>query len=142
MQEEIIEEGIVIKSEDGFVDVKIIENDNCEECSAKLFCKPKEDSTKILTIKDQIGLTKGEKVSIIISGNTLLKASFNLYLYPLLLLITSIFIGTKIFADSGNNELYSFLLGGSITVIYYLVFFLLGIISKGIEPKILISKTQ
>jgi positive regulator of sigma E activity len=140
MQEEVIEKGIVINSKNGFIDIELLENDNCEECSAKLYCSSQKDSTKTLTIKNPSNYSSGDKVTISILGRNILKAAFKLYLYPLILLVGSIFIGTKMFAF--NAELYSFLLGILIVALYYILFYHLGKKVKNGEPEILVVKTE
>ncbi|MCW8849388.1 MAG: SoxR reducing system RseC family protein, partial [Melioribacteraceae bacterium] len=107
MNEEITEQGIVLKSGNGTTEIQLLSNENCEECSAKLFCKPREDSARILQVTEPVKLKEGDKVSISISGKSLLLASFNLYLYPLLILIITILIGTIQFSNSNQPELYS-----------------------------------
>ena len=63
MNEELKEEGIVVSTSDGYAEIQLVENDNCEDCSAKLFCKPQEDNSKNLTIKNNDSLIIGDKVS-------------------------------------------------------------------------------
>ena len=140
MQEELTEKGIVVNSQDGFVEIELLENDNCEECSAKLYCSPKKDSSKTLKIRNNSNYSKGDKVTISILGRNILKAAFNLYLYPLLLLVSSIFIGTKLFTT--NIELFSFLLGTTVIALYYTLFFQLSKKMKEPEPQIVIVKSE
>lgn len=121
MNEELIEEGIVVKSENGYADIILLTKESCEECSAQIICKPKDDSSRILNIKNTCGAQKGDKVTISVQGKTLLKAAFNLYLYPLLLLISGIILGLNIFANSNLTELYAFLLGCLCASIYYYI---------------------
>ncbi|MFH1526476.1 MAG: hypothetical protein ABIG69_07460 [Bacteroidota bacterium] len=47
VEEEIIEEGLVIKSENGIAEIQLRETKECEECTAKLFCKPGGEKTKL-----------------------------------------------------------------------------------------------
>ena len=140
MDEQLIEQGIVLKSENGFTEIELLANENCEECSAKLFCKPKEDSSRILKVNNSLGIAKGDKVSISISGKSLLNASIKIYLYPLLLLISSIFLGMIFFTNSKQPELYSLLVGLALVVIYYYTFFLLGKNGSKDKSKVIISK--
>lgn len=142
MNEELIEQGIVLKSEEGISEIELFSNENCEECSAKLFCKPREDSSRILQVTNPIKLNKGDKVSISISGKSLLTASLNLYLYPLLILVISILIGTNLFSNSSHPELFSLTAGIILVSIYYLTFFKISkkFISK--KPNVIISKTS
>ncbi len=123
MNEELTEQGIVVKSEGGITEIEMLSNEHCEECTAKLFCKPREDSSRILQVNDSADLSNGDKVSISISGKSLLIASFNLYLYPLLVIIFSILIGTSLFSNTNQPELYSLAAGILMVGIYYLVFF-------------------
>lgn len=142
MSEELTEQGIVIKSEEGVADIEILSNEHCEECSAKLFCKPREDSSRILQVTNLAKLSKGDKVSISIQGKSLLLASFNLYLYPLLILVFSILIGSKLFSSTNQPELYSLTIGILLVVLYYLTFIK---ISKKLSPKgptVIINKTS
>lgn len=140
MQEEVTEKGIIVNSKDGFIEIELLENDNCEECSAKMYCSPKKDSSKTLRIKNPANYLEGDTVTISILGKNILKAAFNLYLYPLLLLVSSIFIGTKLFTT--NTELFSFLLGILTLAIYYGLFFQLGKKIKDNEPQIFIAKSE
>ena len=125
MNEELIEHGIVKKSENGLTEIELIGSDNCEECSAKLFCNPKDDSKKILSINTSSEYRVGEKVELRISGKNILFASLNLYLYPLLILILSI--------------LYSVLSALFFVVIYYVLFFNIGKKVNSVEPNITLS---
>ena len=140
MDEQLTEQGIVLKSENGFTEIELLANENCEECSAKLFCKPKEDSSRILKVNNSLGIAKGDKVSISISGKSLLNASIKFYFYPLLLLISSIFLGMIFFTNSKQPELYSLLVGLALVVIYYYTFFLLGKNGSKDKSKVIISK--
>ena len=51
MNEELVEQGIVQKSDNGFTEIELVANENCEECSAKLFCNTNKNSKNILIIK-------------------------------------------------------------------------------------------
>lgn len=141
MNEELTEQGIVLKSEKGITEIELLSNENCEECSAKLFCKPREDSARVLQITDPTKLNKGDKVSISISGKSLLIASFNLYLYPLLILIVSILIGTNIFSNSNQPELYSLAVGIILAMTYYFTFLKMCKNTAIKKPKIIITKS-
>ncbi len=139
MTEELIEHGIVKKSENGLTEIELIGNDNCEECSAKLFCNPKNDSKKILSINTSSKYKIGDEVELRISGKNILLASLNLYLYPLLILILTILIGTKLFINTDFPELYSVLSALFFVIIYYVLFFNIGKKVNSVEPKITLS---
>ncbi len=122
--EVIVEEGIVVSIENGFADVSVSQNEKCDECSAKIICKPNKDHLNILHVEDPLGTRVGDSVRIEIKGNSLLKASFNLYGIPLILLLVGILLGNSIFPGDKFSELYSFLFGIALTAIYYLFTFL------------------
>ena len=140
MNEELIEEGIVLKSENGFTEIALSKNTNCKDCSAKLFCKPSEDSSRIIKVKDSNKFNSGDKISVSISGKTLLKASLQLYFYPLVLFIGTILLGLTIFPNSKFNEVYSFLLSCTLVSIYYFMFFSFSKKLNNNEPQIHLTK--
>lgn len=142
MQEKVTEKGIIVNSENGFVEIELLSNDNCEECSAKIFCSPNNDSKKTLKINTSSSFNVGEKVDVIIEGKNLLFASFNLYLYPLLILIITLFLGTKIFSNTNFPEIFSFLSSLVLVTIYYLLFFVISKKSNSVEPKVLLSDSK
>ena len=93
MTEELVEEGIVLDSGNGIVEIQLKENENCEECSAKLFCSTGNGNSKTLKINNNSNFEPGDKVTISISGKNLIIASLNLYFFPILILVISIFLG-------------------------------------------------
>jgi sigma-E factor negative regulatory protein RseC len=136
--EQIHENGIVIEAGEGKAKVKIIMSESCEECSAKILCKPTDENSKVLEVLDPFGVRQGDEVTINIEGSDLVKASLKLYGVPLVLLVVGIILGLTLF---NNNELLSFLLGASLTVIYYFLIFILSKTStKQVLPKIVLIK--
>lgn len=127
MKEQIIEEGIVIKTEKGFAEIALINSDDCEECHAKMFCKPSETKDmKTITAVDPLGVIPGQEVTIAVEGATLLKASMSIYGLPLLILVLGIVLGSGIFKSTQMPELYAFLLGFGLMSLYYALFYLIG----------------
>jgi sigma-E factor negative regulatory protein RseC len=119
--EELVEEGIVKLSDNGIAEVIIANSSGCEECSAKVYCKPGNSSERTLIVRDPLGAKAGDKVRVVIKGSKILSASFLLYGIPLVLLLVGIFIGYSIFNE--NKELYSTLFGFAL-IFFYLIFFL------------------
>ncbi len=118
-KEELIEEGIIITSEKGLAEVGLIENDDCEECSAKLFCKPGENKTKTIKVLDPYDAHPGDTVRISIPGNAVLRATVLLYGIPLLILILGIWGGLFLLRETSFPELFSFLLSIGIMGLYF-----------------------
>lgn len=124
--EEIIEKGIVVNVEEGYADVALSGGDNCEECSAKLFCKPSDGEQKILQVIDPLKTELGDEVSISVSGSSIFKVSFFLYGAPLIILIAAIVGGVEYFKGTAMPELYSFLFSLFCVGTYYVVFLLIS----------------
>lgn len=114
-KEEFFEEGIVSDVTGGLATVTVLEKGSCEECSAKIFCKPSDDKKK-LTAKDTLGVKKGDLVRVAVRGKNVLAAVSMLYGIPLLLILSGIFAGYNYFTK--NVELYSSLLGFGLTSVY------------------------
>lgn len=108
-REELFEEGIVTECSNGFAVIDIHDQDNCNACTAKHYCKPSNSEGRKLTVKDKFGVEPGDKVRVSIAGRKLLSASFFIYGIPLTLVLTGIYLGF-IFFES-NREVLSFLLG-------------------------------
>ena len=142
MREELFEEGIVIKLENGIAEIKLLGNDTCKECSAKIICKPREDSSRILTIKNTSNVQKGDKVTISILGKNILRAAVNLYFYPLIILIMVIILGLDLFTNSNIVEFYAFLMGILALSIYYILFFVISKRYAERHPLITLSKSN
>ncbi|MCJ7554304.1 MAG: SoxR reducing system RseC family protein [Ignavibacteriaceae bacterium] len=120
--EELYEEGIVKEAKDGIAIISIQDSGKCEECTAKIYCKPGNSEGRNLTVRDPFGVHPGDKVRVSIKGSKILSASFLLYGIPLILLLAGIFIGMEVFKT--NKELYSSLLAIGIVTTYALFMFL------------------
>jgi sigma-E factor negative regulatory protein RseC len=119
-EEVLVEEAIVLSLQNGIAEVSVTPNESCEECSAKIICKPNNDDRNILSVNNSIGASVGDNVRIEIKGKSVLTASFNLYGIPLIILFLGIFLGTSIFSEFRLVELYSALFGIGLITIYYL----------------------
>ena len=136
--EVLIEEGIVVSTEKGFAEVSLLKNDNCNDCSAKIICKPQSGSKQIIKASDPYGTIPGDTVKISIKGSAILKSSFMLYGIPLLLLIATILVMSKLLDNVHFTELYSFIAGIIIISFYYLLFInLRAFRKKQIVPEII-----
>ncbi|QQS36189.1 MAG: SoxR reducing system RseC family protein [Ignavibacteriales bacterium] len=103
--EELFEEGTVIESGNGFAVINILDKEKCEECSAKVYCKPSSSEGRQLKVKDPLGAKPGDNVKVSIEGRKILSASFIIYGFPLILILAGIYFGFMLFES--NRELFS-----------------------------------
>lgn len=115
-KEELYEEGIVKEAHDGIAEIVISDSEHCQECSAKIYCKPGSSNERCLTVNDPFGVHPGDNVRVTIKGSKILSVSFMIYGVPLLLLLAGIFIGMNLF--NNNQEIYSSLLGIGMVAFY------------------------
>ena len=114
--EELTEEGIVKESKGGIATVVISNSDNCEECTAKLYCKPGNTNQRSLTVNDPLGVSVGDSVKVSIKGSQILRVSFLIYGMPLILILAGLFFGMQVFQI--NKELFSTLLAVGLVLAY------------------------
>ncbi|MDA3860786.1 MAG: SoxR reducing system RseC family protein [Melioribacteraceae bacterium] len=122
MQEILKEKGIVKSFNGNNIEIVINSSDDCEECTAKLFCNPSSDSRSILSVSSNDKFQIGDSVEIAIKGKSMFLFSFFLYGLPLIILITTLLIGLYTLGNTENKEFYSFLFSVILMVIYYLLF--------------------
>jgi len=141
--ETLIEEGIVLESCKGIAVIELKSNENCHTCGAKPFCKPEDSEKNKIKVSDPFGVFPGDIVKISVEGKTILKASFSLYGFPLIILIFSITTGLIIFKNYIYAELYSFLFGIMSVSIYYLFLFRFSLKKNANSiPKIIFVKRK
>ncbi|MCO6473269.1 MAG: SoxR reducing system RseC family protein [Melioribacteraceae bacterium] len=144
-KETIIEKGIVISASGGRAKIMLDESGKCEECSAKLFCKPAgSKDAKILEVEDSLGVNTGDSVNIEIIGSDILKASVMLYGVPMIILILGILFGMSIFSGSSLKELCAFLFASGLTIVYagiLLVFNKIKPLKQNLPKIITVTKT-
>lgn len=141
MEEFLIEEGIVISKEKGFAEVAIFPAERCEECSAKIFCKPDKNDRNIVRVDNSLGAEIGDNVRIEIKGKSVLSASFTLYGLPLIILIIGLFLGLSIFSSYQLSELYASLFALALTALYFILTFFNNKQEKNLTlPKIILIR--
>lgn len=136
--EELIEEGIVKSSKDGMAEIIISNSAHCEECSAKIYCKPNSGDNRTIVVNDTLGLKPGDFVLISVSGKKIFQTSFFLYGLPLIILILGLFIGFNIF--NSQKELFSTVLAIALLAVYFLL--IKTLLDKFKYPFSLIKITQ
>ncbi|MHC1739076.1 MAG: SoxR reducing system RseC family protein [Ignavibacteriaceae bacterium] len=124
MSEKIFETGTVISKKDELLEIALLGSENCKECAANIYCKPLDNDTKTVTVKDTLGCKVGDTVQFAIEGKNLLSASLKIYGFPLVLLVGVVIIFNAILEGNPKKEFYSILIALISMVIYYFIFFL------------------
>ncbi|MGD8290132.1 MAG: SoxR reducing system RseC family protein [Desulfobacterales bacterium] len=108
------EQGIVIKTDSGAAWVKTVKSGNCAGCSARGSCHSMggNDQMEVKAI-NEVGAKVGDRIILSFETSSLLKASFLLYVFPILLLIVGAAIGQEIaprfdFNPSGLSAIMGF----------------------------------
>ena len=91
------EQGIVIKTDSSAAWVKTIKTGACEGCSARGSCHSlgHSDQMEVKAI-NQAGAKVGDRIVLLFETSSLLKATFLLYVFPILLLIIGAAIGQEL----------------------------------------------
>ena len=90
------ERGIVIKIDSTTAWVKTTRTSACKTCSAKSSCNVVESGKEMeVQAINEAGAQVGDRIIISIETASLLKASFLLYVFPILLMIAGAVIGQK-----------------------------------------------
>jgi sigma-E factor negative regulatory protein RseC len=109
------EQGIVIKTGSRTAWVKTIKSANCAGCSAKGSCHSKNVGEEMeVNAINEAGARKGDRIVLSFETSSLLKATFLLYVFPILLLIIGAAIGQEMapkfdFNPSGFSAIMGFI---------------------------------
>ena len=109
------EQGIVIKTDSRMAWVKTIKSANCAGCSAKGSCHSKGAGEEMeVNAINEAGARKGDRIVLSFETSSLLKATFLLYVFPILLLIIGAAIGQEMapkfdFNPSGFSAIIGFI---------------------------------
>jgi len=108
------EQGIVIKTDTGTAWVKTVKSGSCAGCSARRSCNAMGgDNEMEVNAINEAGAKLGDRIVLSFKTSSLLKASFLLYVFPILLLIIGAAIGQEIapkfdFSPSGFSAIIGF----------------------------------
>jgi sigma-E factor negative regulatory protein RseC len=108
------EEGIVVRTgSETTAWVKTVRTDACESCTSKGACNMLGGGREMeAEAVNKIGAKTGDRVVIAFESSSLVKASFLIYLFPVICLIAGAFIGRKISSVYGLSEMF-FSAGGA-----------------------------
>jgi len=108
------EQGIVTKADSSAAWVKTIKTGACEGCSARGSCHSLGNNAEMeVEAINQAGAQVGDRIVLLFETGSLLKATFLLYVFPILLLIAGAALGQEIapyidFNPSGLSALTGF----------------------------------
>ena len=90
------EHGIVIRTDSREAWVKTVKSGSCEGCTARGACHSLSDSGEMeVNAINEVGAKVGDRIVLNFETSSLLKATFLLYVFPILLLITGAAIGQE-----------------------------------------------
>ena len=108
------EQGIVIRTDSSAAWVKTIKTGDCAGCSARGSCHSM-GNTNEMEVKaiNEAGAKEGDRIVLLFETSSLLKATFLIYVFPILLLIIGAALGQEIaphidFNPSGLSALTGF----------------------------------
>jgi sigma-E factor negative regulatory protein RseC len=108
------EQGIVIKTDSSAAWVKTIKTGDCAGCTARGSCHSLGNNADMeVKAINEAGAVAGDRILLLFETSSLLKATFLLYVFPILLLIVGAVIGQEIaphidFNPSGLSALMGF----------------------------------
>ena len=124
--------GVVTSVTGEFITVEILNKSACAACHAKGVCIASDESIRTIDIPQSISTLAcdyqvGEEVKVLLKASLGTRAIWICYVVPLILLIATIFVFTKI----GVSELITSITVLAILAVYYLFIYLFkNIISK------------
>ncbi len=127
MQEEV---GKVIETRNGMARVLVKRSSACGHCPSRSCCAVLGGDLKSVDVSNPIGAKRGQQVRIGISSKAVLKASFILYIVPILALIFGAMLG-KYLAPQ-HNEIWAVFVGVGFFVGSY---FVIKALSKRFEKR-------
>ncbi|MCG8686550.1 MAG: SoxR reducing system RseC family protein [Desulfobacterales bacterium] len=120
----ITENGIVTQATHETAWVKTTRTAACESCSSKDSCGTSHHGSKdmMVTVKNTLGVEKGDPVVIGIETRPMIYLSFLLYVFPIILLVIGAVLGDSLApALNMNKSLLAMLIGFSCFVLAFLV---------------------
>ncbi|MGD8283818.1 MAG: SoxR reducing system RseC family protein [Desulfobacterales bacterium] len=91
------EHGVVIKTDSTSAWVKTVKSGACKACSARGSCHSLSSSDEMeVKAINEVGANVGDQIVLSFETSSLLKATFLLYVFPILLLIIGAVIGEQI----------------------------------------------
>ncbi len=123
------EEGIVIKTGTGIALVKTTRSSACKACSSSKSCSAKGNEMEVEAI-NSVGARDGDRIMLSFATTSFLKATFLLYIFPVICLVVGAVAGQKFSLYTNFDESVLSAVTG------FVFFFLSVIIIKSIGNRI------
>ncbi len=89
------EKGIVIRTDSSGAWVKTVRSSACEACASKDSCQAMGGDDMEVKVINEIGAAEGDRIVLNLRTASLLKATFLLYVFPILVLIAGAIVGQQ-----------------------------------------------
>jgi len=90
------EQGIVVKTDSGAAWVKTIKSGACKGCTARGACHSQGNNAEMeVQVLNEAGAKVGDRIVLLFETSSLLKATFLLYVFPILLLLIGAVVGQE-----------------------------------------------
>ena len=122
----MIECGVVVSTKDGFATIRMQKGDACKDCN---ICESYGEGFRSIEAVNDVGAEIGDQVEVEIKSSNLLKYSFLVFIFPVLMMIGGYFAGISLIKNGGSNEDYGIL--GAFTGLL-LSFVLIKVIDKAL----------
>jgi len=118
----ITEIGTVQEIKKIYAIIKVQKSSACAQCSSRETCDIADKDAKIEVLND-LGAKKGDLVELSMPEGTLLKASFLVYLLPVIALLAGAFTGKALADATGINQTFASLAVGFllIGIVFYIL---------------------
>jgi sigma-E factor negative regulatory protein RseC len=94
------EEGIVIKTGSRRAWVKTTRTSACKACASRNSCHLSEDGQEMeVEVLNDVGAKVGDRIRLGVDSGALMKISFLLYIFPILMMLVGAVIGQKVAPD-------------------------------------------
>ena len=125
------EQGVVIRTDTGAAWVKTVKSSACEGCSARGSCHSMGDGDAMeVEVLNEIGAKAGDRIVLSFETSSLLKATFLLYVFPVLLLIMGAAIGQE------TASYFAFDPSGFAAIVGFSFFFTALLIIKSVAKRL------
>lgn len=121
MQEEI---ATIIETRGTMAKVRVQSSSSCTQCPSRSSCRSLGEGVREVEVINRVGAKVGQRVKIGVSPKALLKASFILYIIPILALLVGATLGASF--SSVNKEIWSVSLGAGFLIGTFLSIKVLG----------------